>query len=71
LKDYIKREQKELIFLILNYSEKIFITAKITPNTEEDLSRYGWYIRRVTGTPQFNGGGVLTGYTAGQIYEAS
>jgi len=52
-------------------SEKIFITAKITPNTEEDLSRYGWYIRRVTGTPQFNGGGVLTGYTAGQIYEAS
>jgi len=51
-------------------SEKIFITAKISPNTETDLDRYGWYIRRVTGTPQFSGG-VLTGYTAGQIYEAS
>lgn len=51
-------------------TEKIFITAKISPNTETDLDRYGWYIRRVTGYPEFSGG-VLTGYSAGQIYEAS
>ena len=56
---------------IINGIEKITLRAKITPNSETDLESYSWSLRKVSGTPVFNGGGVLTGYGGvTQIYEA-
>lgn len=49
-------------------TERVMIRAKITPNTEEDLASYAWYIRRASGTPTFDGGGVLTGYSVAQVF---
>ena len=49
-------------------TERVIIRAKITPNTEEDLESYSWYLRRASGTPTFDGGGVLTGYSVAQVF---
>jgi hypothetical protein len=49
-------------------TERIIIRAKINPNTEQDLASYAWYIRRASGTPTFDGGGVLTGYSVAQVF---
>ncbi len=43
-------------------SQRAIIRAKWDPNDEEDLSEYGWWIRRVSGTPAFDINGNLTGY---------
>jgi len=43
-------------------TEKVYIKASIAANSDSDLDGYIWSIRRVSGTPTFNGGGVLTGY---------
>lgn len=43
-------------------TEKVYIKASIAANSESDLDGYIWSIRRVSGTPTFNGDGVLTGY---------
>jgi hypothetical protein len=54
-----------------NGGEKIYVIAKINPNSEADLNSYGWSIRRVSGTPAFEGG-LLTGYGGvTQIFEAA
>lgn len=49
-------------------TERVIIRAKITPNTEDDLDSYSWYLRRASGTPTFDGGGVLTGYSVAQVF---
>jgi hypothetical protein len=49
-------------------TERVIIRAKINPNTEQDLATYAWYIRRASGTPTFDGGGVLTGYSVAQVF---
>jgi len=49
-------------------TERVIIRAKITPNTEEDLESYSWYLRRASGTPTFDGSGVLTGYSVAQVF---
>lgn len=51
-------------------TEKVYIKASINANTESDLESYGWSIRRISGTPTFDGGGNLTGYSAAQIFGA-
>jgi len=42
--------------------ERVYIRASITANSESDLDGYVWSLRRVSGTPTFDGGGNLTGY---------
>jgi len=49
-------------------TERVIIRAKITPNTEEDLESYSWYLRRASGTPTFDGSGILTGYSVAQVF---
>ena len=52
-------------------TEKVYIKASITANSESDLASYGWSIRRISGTPVFDGGGNLTGYGGTtQIFDA-
>lgn len=43
-------------------TERVYIRASITANSESDLDGYIWSIRRVSGTPTFNGSGILSGY---------
>jgi len=51
-------------------TERVYIRAVLAnANTESDLDSYGWSIRRVSGTPVFDGSGNLTGYGGtGQIF---
>lgn len=48
-------------------SQRVTFVVKFTPNSEADLSSYGWKLREITGAPVFSGPN-LTGYTLGQVY---
>ena len=48
--------------------ERVIIRAKINPNTDSDLDSYGWFLRRINGTPTFDGLGKLSGYSTTQIF---
>lgn len=48
-------------------SERVLLTAKFTPNNEDDLFSYGWVLREGSGTPSFSSG-LLTTYDTTQIF---